>query len=88
LRRAKELRMICRLNANHNRDLKYLFVRAAINASIHPGPFRDFYHRLIEKGLRPSMACLTLARKIAAIVLILWKKEERFEADRLKSQAA
>lgn len=86
--RTKKLRMICGLNANHNRDLKYIFVSAAINASVHPGPFRDFYNRLVEKGLRPSMARLTLARKIAAIVLILWKKGERFEADKLKSQAA
>jgi transposase len=88
LLRGKKLRMICGLNANHNRDLKYIFLSAAINASIHPGPFRDFYNRLIEKGLKPSMARLTLARKIAAIVLILWKKEERFEANRLNSQAA
>jgi transposase len=88
LLRAKKLRMICGLNANHNRDLKYIFVSAAINASMHPGPFRDFYNRLIERGLKPSIARLTLARKIAAIVLILWKKEERFEANRLNSQAA
>ncbi len=88
LLRSKKLRMICGLNANHNHDLKYIFVSAAINATIHPGPFRDFYTRLLENGIRPSMARLTLARKIAAIVLILWKKEERFEADKLKPQAA
>jgi|ERR1700758_124453 len=88
LLRAKKLQMICGLNVNHNHDLKYIFVSSAINASIHPGPFRDFYSRLIEKGLKPSMARLTLARKIAAIVLILWKKEGRFEADKLKPQAA
>lgn len=85
---SKKLRMICGLNANHNHDLKYIFVSAAINATIHPGPFRDFYARLLDRGIRPSMARLTLARKIAAIVLILWKKEERFEADKLKPQAA
>jgi transposase len=88
LARTKKLRMICGLNANHNHDLKYIFVSAAINASIHPGPFRDFYARLIDTGIRPSMARLTLARKIAAIALTLWKKEERFEADKLKPQAA
>ena len=71
-----------------NHDLKYIFVSAAINATIHSGPFRDFYTRLLESGIRPSMARLTLARKIAAIVLILWKKEERFEAAKLKPQAA
>jgi hypothetical protein len=34
------------------------------------------------------MAHLTLARKIAAITLIVWKKEVRFDASYLKSQAA
>jgi len=33
------------------------------------------------------MARLTLARKIAAITLTLWKKGENFDADKLKSQA-
>jgi len=30
--------------------------------------------------MKPEMARLTLARKIAAIALTLWKKEERFDA--------
>jgi hypothetical protein len=34
------------------------------------------------------MARLTLARKIAAITLIVWKKEVRFDANYLKPQAA
>jgi hypothetical protein len=34
------------------------------------------------------MARLTLARKIAAITLALWKKGERFDATQLKPQAA
>jgi len=34
------------------------------------------------------MARLTLARKIAAIALTLWKKEERFDAEQLKPEAA
>jgi hypothetical protein len=34
------------------------------------------------------MARLTLARKMAAITLILWKKEARFDAEYLKRQAA
>jgi hypothetical protein len=33
-------------------------------------------------------ARLTLARKIAAITTALWKKEERFDAEQLKTQAA
>jgi transposase len=51
-------------------------------------PPRNFYVALLDKGMRPEMARLTLARKIAAIALTLWKKEERFDAEQLKPQAA
>jgi ketol-acid reductoisomerase len=47
---------------------------AAISAIQRPGPLQDFYAALVEKGMRPSMARLTLARKIAAITLTMWKK--------------
>jgi hypothetical protein len=43
---------------------------------------------LLDKGMEPEMARLTLARKIAAIAWAIWKKEERFDAEQLKSQAA
>ena len=49
---------------------------------------RDFYVALLDKGMKPEMACLTLARKIAAIALTLWKKEERFDDEEQKTQAA
>jgi len=52
------------------------------------GPLRDFYVALLDQGMKPEMARLTLARKIAAIALTLWKKEERFNAEHLKTQAA
>ena len=61
---------------NHNRDLKNLFKSAAVSASTRPGPLRDFYVARVEKGIRPTMARLTLARKLAAISLTIWKKEE------------
>jgi hypothetical protein len=51
------------------------------------GPFGEFYASLLDKGMK-KMARLTLARKIAAITLTLWKKEERFDAQQLKTQAA
>jgi transposase len=76
------------LNHSRNRDLKELFKSTAISASTRPGPFADYYTGLLQKGLRPAMARLTLARKIAAIVLAVWKKGERFDPTRLTSQAA
>jgi hypothetical protein len=38
--------------------------------------------------MKPELARLTLARKIAAITLTLWKKGERFNAEHVKTQAA
>jgi hypothetical protein len=40
------------------------------------------------QGMEPAMARLTLARKIAAITLIVWKKGAHFDAEQLKPQAA
>jgi transposase len=88
LRRSKKLLSIRGLNKDHNHDLKALFKATSITASVRPGPFHDFYQCLIEKGMKPTMARLTLARKIAAITLTLWKKGEGFDAEKLKPQAA
>ena len=57
-------------------------------ASISSGPFHGFYEALLAKGMQPTMARLTLARKIAAITLIVWKKGARFDPQHLKQQAA
>src|SRR5271165_4121573 len=76
------------LNLNHNHDLKNLFKSAATGASSSEGAFREFYEKLLQKGMKPEMARLTLARKIAAITLHVWKKGEAFDAEYLKSQAA
>src|SRR5437870_275424 len=81
-------RSIRGLNKDHNHDLKGLFKAAATRASVQPGPFQDFYQRSLAKGIKPTMVRLTLARKIAAITLTLWKKGENFDAEKLKSQAA
>ena len=88
LRRNRERMTVRGLADNHNHDLKYLFKSAAISASVRPGPFRDFYAALLAKGMRPTMARLTLARKIAAITLTIWKKGVDFDAQELNRQAA
>jgi transposase len=76
------------LNWNHNHEMKNLFKSTATAASVRQGVWREFYLQLLEKGMRPEMARLTLARKIAAITLKIWKKGERFQAEHLKLQAA
>ncbi len=88
LRRARKPASIRGLNENHNHDLKNLFKSAAIIASNKPGPFQEFYAALLTKGMRPEMARLTLARKIAAITLHVWKKGASFDAQYLKPQTA
>jgi len=86
--RAKKPVFIRGLNGNHNHDLKNLFKSAATSAGAMPGPFHVFYEHLLTKGMQPAMARLTLARKIAAIALCVWKKGETFNAEYLKPQAA
>jgi hypothetical protein len=88
VRRRKKQKFVRGLNRDYNHDLKGLFKGAAIRASILPGPFQDFYQRSVAKGIEPTMVRLTLARKIAAINLTLWKKGENFDADKVKPQAA
>ena len=88
LQRAKKQISIRGLNQNCNHDLKNLFKGAAIVASSKPGPFQEFYTALLTKGIRPEMARLTLARKIATIVLIVWKRGACFDAQYLKPQTA
>jgi hypothetical protein len=87
LQRNRERITVRGLSDNHNHDLKHLFKSAAISASNRPGPLRDFYLALVEKGMRPTMARLTLARKMAAITLTIWKKGGDFDAKQLHRQA-
>ena len=56
--------------------------------SSKPGPFEEFCAALVAKGMRPEMALLTLARKIATIVLIVWKRGVCFDAQHLKPQTS
>ena len=88
LERTKKQVSVRGLNRDCNHDLKNLFKSAATIASVKPGPFQEFYAALVAKGMRPEMARLTLARKIATIVLIVWKKGVSFDAQYLKPQTA
>ena len=88
LKRSKEFLAIRGLNTNHNHDLKNIFKGAATRAAAVPGPFQEFHAGLVARGMKPTMARLTLARKIAAIALIVWKKGVHFDAGHLKQQAA
>jgi transposase len=70
------------LNRNCNRRLKELFIAAAVGGS-QTEPYRTYLERLQHNGMRAEMARLTLARKIAAIALTIWKKGEAFDPKKL-----
>ena len=88
LQRSRKPQQLRGLNQNHNHDLKYIFKGAATRASSCAGPLADFYQGLVAKGMKPAMARLTLARKLASITLMVWKKGANFDAQHLKQQAA
>ena len=88
LQRSKKFLAIRGLNLNHNHDLKNIFKGAATWAAANNGPFQNFYQTCLARGMKPSMARLTLARKIATITLLVWKKGVHFDAEHLKQQAA
>jgi transposase len=88
LKRSKKFLAIRGLNLNHNHDLKNIFKGAATRAASTAGPFQEFYQACLARGIKPHLARLTLARKIAAITLLVWKKGVRFDAEHLKQQAA
>src|SRR5499433_1699234 len=88
LKRSKKTLAIRGLNLNHNHDLKNIFKGAATRAAVTAGPLQNFYEACVARGMKPHLARLTLARKIAAITLIVWKKGARFDAEHLKPQAA
>lgn len=72
------------LNFNFNRTLKYIFKGAATTVVSHAGPnsFREAYDRLTTQGTKPNLAKLTVARKIAATTLAMWKSGEEYDSKR------
>jgi transposase len=88
LQRSKKSPSVRGLNPNHNHDLKSLFKSAATQVIAAGDPLGDFYQNLLAGGMKPAMARLTLARKIAAIVLKIWKKGESFDPAQLKRQSS
>jgi len=66
------------LNYTHNRHLKAIFKGAATTVLMqwHDDPLYHDYQRLLAGGTKPNLAKVTLARKIAAIVLSMWKAGE------------
>jgi len=72
------------LSRSYNHALKWIFKGAATTVIAHCGgnPLRDHYDGLLESGTKPNLAKLTIARRIAAIVLAMWKAEEKYDPEK------
>lgn len=75
------------LNRDYNRRLKAIFKSAAAHAC-KCGIYKEYFEGLLKSGMREEMARLTVARKLAASVLAVWKSGESFDGDRIMSRAA
>jgi hypothetical protein len=69
------------LNLNHNHTLKCIFKGAAttVITQLETEPLHQDYQRLIAAGTKPNLAKLTIARKLAAIALSMWKSKEKYD---------
>jgi hypothetical protein len=70
--------------------LKYVFKGAAttvLQIQRDDEPLRAAYEKMLTAGTKPNLAKVSLARKLAAITLALWKKKEVYDATRLKKIA-
>ncbi len=67
--------------------LKSVFKGAAttVITQLPQHPLHKDYERMLEAGIKPNLAKLTLARRIAATVLSMWKHQEAYDPKRQKS---
>lgn len=72
------------LTRDYNRILKMVFKSAAVEA-IRKDPMKALYQRKVANGIRPEMAILSIARKLATITLVLWKRSEKFSTAKMIS---
>jgi hypothetical protein len=72
----------------HNAMLKMVFKGAATSILMQHRTsvlFAD-YERMVAAGTKPNLAKVTLARKIAATALAMWKKKEAYDPNKRTSK--
>jgi hypothetical protein len=67
--------------------LKKLLRDIALFASVGRGTFRSVYDSHIGRGKQPAIARVALARKIAAIILAVWRTGMPFSASLVYTNA-
>jgi transposase len=77
------------LNLNHNHTLKCIFKGAAttVVTQLETEPLHQDYKRIIAAGTKPDLAKLTIARKLAAIALSMWKSKEKYDPTKHRKQS-
>ncbi len=75
------------LNRNRQPTLKAVFKGAAhqLCTQMTSSPLHVAYKRLVDGGLKPNLAEVTIARRIAAAVLAMWKHEEVYDQAKQRS---
>lgn len=76
------------LNLNHQPLLKAVFKGAATTVLVGHNPLREHFDRLVASGTAPHLARLTIARRIAAATLAIWKNKEVYDPSKHRSQEA
>jgi transposase len=67
------------LNQQFHRPLKSIIKGATKDASTQCEAWKNHFEALVDDGMRPDMARLTIARKLASTVLSIWKKGVKYE---------
>ena len=75
------------LNRNRQPALKAVFKGAAhlIATRMKTHPLHLAFQRLVDGGMKPGLAEVTLARRLAAAVLAMWKHQEVYDPARHRS---
>jgi len=78
------------LNRNRRPQLKVVFKGAATTVIQQLGdhPLNQDYQRMLRAGIKPNLAKLTLARRIAAAVLSMWKHKEAYDPTRIANRSS
>lgn len=85
-----EVRQTRGLSRKRQPLLKAIFKGAAttVIGQLVDHPLHESYQRMLQAGIKPNLAKLTLARRIAAIVLSMWKRKEAYDPKRQQAVTA
>jgi transposase len=73
------------LNLNRQPLLKAIFKGAATSVLHRSNHLHEHFNRLVVGGTAPHLARLTIARRIAAATLAIWKNKEEYEPSKHRS---